>query len=273
MAVLIDPPRWPAYGRLWSHLASDSSLDELHAFADLTGIPRRAFEGDHYDVPAERYRQAVAAGAQEVEGRELLRRLVAAGLRVPKRRGEHIVDSRQAEDDGFGGAPAVIDLVASPHPAPDDRAVGAWVLVTSAAARATTGSATVLLVHGSEGWDLPGGLRRTGQPVMDTVQETLASAGVAVDGGRLEPAGYLRVRPADASGDGARSPWTYRALLRLRVDSVPEQGQATPSADRTEWRPAEEAVSLLVTTPLGPLVGHLLGSRSTGPAHHGERSQ
>ena len=30
MAILIDPPRWPAHGRLWSHLISDASLDELH---------------------------------------------------------------------------------------------------------------------------------------------------------------------------------------------------------------------------------------------------
>ncbi len=86
MAVLIDPPRWPAHGRLWSHLASDRDLDELHAFADRVAIPRRAFEGDHYDVPAERYAQAVAAGAEPVEGRVLLARLVASGLRVPKRR-------------------------------------------------------------------------------------------------------------------------------------------------------------------------------------------
>jgi hypothetical protein len=51
--LLIDQPRWPAHGRLWSHLISDSSLAELHAFADLLGLPPRSFEGDHYDVPAE----------------------------------------------------------------------------------------------------------------------------------------------------------------------------------------------------------------------------
>ena len=53
MAVLIDEPRWWFRGRRWSHLVSDESLDELHAFADLTGIPRRGFQGDHYDVPEE----------------------------------------------------------------------------------------------------------------------------------------------------------------------------------------------------------------------------
>lgn len=85
MAVLIDPPRWPAHGRLWSHLVSDVSFDELHAFAAATEIPPRAFDHDHYDVPQERYRRLVAAGAEPVEARELVRRLTAAGLRRPKR--------------------------------------------------------------------------------------------------------------------------------------------------------------------------------------------
>jgi hypothetical protein len=38
MAILIDDPRWPAHGRLWAHLVSDSDLDELHAFAAANGI-------------------------------------------------------------------------------------------------------------------------------------------------------------------------------------------------------------------------------------------
>ena len=85
MALLIDPPRWPAHGRLWSHLVSDTSLDELHTFALSAGIPARAFDRDHYDVPESSYRMLVAAGACEVEAKELLRRLVASGLRVTGR--------------------------------------------------------------------------------------------------------------------------------------------------------------------------------------------
>lgn len=85
VAVLIDPPAWPAHGTLWSHLVSDSSLAELHAFAARTGVGRRAFDLDHYDVPAERHDALVAAGAEPVGGRELLRRLAASGLRVPAR--------------------------------------------------------------------------------------------------------------------------------------------------------------------------------------------
>ena len=84
MTVLIDPPTWPGHGRLWSHLASDASFEELHAFAEQIGLPRRAFERDHYDVLAERFDDAVAAGAQLVSSREIVRRLHAAGLRRRK---------------------------------------------------------------------------------------------------------------------------------------------------------------------------------------------
>ena len=88
MAVLIDTPVWPWRGRLWSHLVSDVSYEELHAFvARELGIPRRAFQGDHYDIPEDLHAVAVAAGAEPVGCRELLSRLRAAGLRRPKQRG------------------------------------------------------------------------------------------------------------------------------------------------------------------------------------------
>ena len=82
--ILIDPPNAPGHGRLWSHLASDTSYDELHAFAAALGIPARGFDRDHYDVPAERYADVVAAGATPVSSRELVTRLLAAGLRRRK---------------------------------------------------------------------------------------------------------------------------------------------------------------------------------------------
>jgi hypothetical protein len=85
VAILIDDPRWPAHGRLWAHLVSDSSLDELHAFAAANGIPRRGFDRDHYDVPDEAHGRLVAAGARPVDGRTLVRALIASGLRVTAR--------------------------------------------------------------------------------------------------------------------------------------------------------------------------------------------
>lgn len=84
MAIMIDPPAVPSRGRLWSHVASDTSYDELHAFARELGIPERGFDRDHYDVPAEFYDEVVALGAEPVTSRELVRRLVAAGLRRRK---------------------------------------------------------------------------------------------------------------------------------------------------------------------------------------------
>ncbi|HLS92000.1 MAG TPA: DUF4031 domain-containing protein [Microbacterium sp.] len=82
MAILVDTPLWPAHGRLWSHLVSDSGLDELHAFAARAGIPPQAFDLDHYDVPEERVDDLVAAGARRVTAGQLTRALIASGLRV-----------------------------------------------------------------------------------------------------------------------------------------------------------------------------------------------
>ena len=85
MAILIDQPSWPAHGTVWAHLVSDSNLDELHAFAEATGIPRRSFDLDHYDVPETRYGDLVAAGALPVSFREMIVRLRCSGLRVTAR--------------------------------------------------------------------------------------------------------------------------------------------------------------------------------------------
>ncbi|WP_016906501.1 DUF4031 domain-containing protein [Streptomyces xiaopingdaonensis] len=97
MTIYIDAPMWPGHGRMWSHLVSDASYEELHTFAEALGCPRRAFDRDHYDLPSTRYETAVAAGAREVGSKELLRRLTEAGLRRPKRRGPQAEGTRQPE--------------------------------------------------------------------------------------------------------------------------------------------------------------------------------
>jgi hypothetical protein len=79
--ILVDEARWPWRGRRWAHLVSDESYEELHDFAARLGVPRRAFQGDHYDIPAHLRSQALVLGAEAVEARELVRRLRAAGLR------------------------------------------------------------------------------------------------------------------------------------------------------------------------------------------------
>ncbi len=82
VTILIDEARWWHRGQKWCHMVSDESYDELLEFADLVGIPRRAFQGDHFDIPEEYRADMIAAGAEQVESRELLRRLRAAGLRL-----------------------------------------------------------------------------------------------------------------------------------------------------------------------------------------------
>ena len=77
---------WPWRDRRWAHLVSDESYEELHELAGRLGIPRRAFQGDHYDVPADYREQAIALGAVPVTSRELIRRLIDSGLRQRKRR-------------------------------------------------------------------------------------------------------------------------------------------------------------------------------------------
>ena len=91
MSIYIDPPTWPAHGTVFSHLISDVSLTELHEFAATAGISERAFDRDHYDVPAHLYEDLVRAGAKELSGAQLTRTLIASGLRIPlKERPEKI---------------------------------------------------------------------------------------------------------------------------------------------------------------------------------------
>ena len=86
MAILVDDCIWPWRDRLWCHMVSDTSLDELHAFARWIGIPMRAFGGDHYDITEEIRGVAVQEGAIEVSAREVILALRAAGLRTPRQR-------------------------------------------------------------------------------------------------------------------------------------------------------------------------------------------
>lgn len=99
MAVYIDPPVWPGHGRMWSHLVSDVSYEELHAFAERIGAPRRSFDRDHYDLPSASYAAAVAAGAIEVTSKELVQRLTAAGLRRARQGADGAATLRE---DGLG---------------------------------------------------------------------------------------------------------------------------------------------------------------------------
>lgn len=122
MTLLIDPPNASGHGRLWSHLASDESFEELHRFAASLGIPHRGFDRDHYDIPAERYPHVVAAGAVPVSSREVVERLRAAGLRrrkaealAPKKAGRPLVRAARLREGDR------VCVVSPAGPAPCDR--------------------------------------------------------------------------------------------------------------------------------------------------------
>lgn len=226
--MLIDPPRWPAHGRTWSHLVSDDSLGELHSFARRLGVPPRAFSGDHYDVPADRYDEAVRAGAQAVEGKVLLARLVASGLRVPKRRGERFVDSRRVHDWLPESGPAVLDLIASRLPVPAPATVRRLLVTVDARRR-------LLVVPDGPGLRLP-----------DAVT---GATGASTH--RLRPTGFHRLRlggEPPAAYVGPR-PWAYVAYLS------PGAGTLRPGAVGGSWvEAADPQVRRLEAWPLVELV-------------------
>lgn len=83
--ILLDPLRSYAHTKrlttsakpqLWSHMVSDESLEELHAFAERIGMRRAWFQGDHYDLMERMHVKARACGAVLVPSRELARRRV-----------------------------------------------------------------------------------------------------------------------------------------------------------------------------------------------------
>ncbi len=81
MTVLVDECRWPWRGRLWCHLVSDADYNELHRFARQLGIPRVAFQGDHYDLHEQGRVHAIGLGAEAVDSRTLVKALKQSGLR------------------------------------------------------------------------------------------------------------------------------------------------------------------------------------------------
>ncbi|MCI0336189.1 MAG: DUF4031 domain-containing protein [Acidobacteria bacterium] len=85
MAILIDSFYNGARGpmrfrhRRCGHLVSDSSLEELHEFAECLGLRREWLQVKsipHYDLTGEVYGLALERGAILVSSREIVRRAV-----------------------------------------------------------------------------------------------------------------------------------------------------------------------------------------------------
>jgi Protein of unknown function (DUF4031) len=213
VTVLIDPPTWPAHGRRWSHLVSDVSFTELHAFARALHLPPRGFEGDHYDVPEERYHALVAAGAVPVSCRELLQRLGRAGLRRRKRRGERVLSSHRGADGRW------VDVLASRLP-PVHAVRGRYLVVGD--------HRGILAVRDCGIWRLP--YVRDVDPWLDADVASDADPGAAGHG--WSQLGYLRHQPHPPREQPTRSgrhDQTFVDLVLHRMDVVDVVGR--PSAE------------------------------------------
>ncbi|MGH9801680.1 MAG: DUF4031 domain-containing protein [Blastocatellia bacterium] len=91
MAILIDSFQNRARGpfRYWhrrcGHLVSDTSIEELHEFADGLGLRREWFQQKsipHYDLTGSVYELAIERGATLVSSREIVRRAVRLEVQI-----------------------------------------------------------------------------------------------------------------------------------------------------------------------------------------------
>lgn len=246
--ILIDPPAWPHRGRLFSHVASDVSIAELHGFANAVGLHPLSYDGDHYDVPEQRYHEVVAAGAREVSNRELLAAVQGAGLRFRKRRGERPVASIP---DGlpFLREPHVVEMLRSPFEAPAATTIASVTFVRDARNR--------LLLVGSPkrgGWEAPGGWREPGESARQgAAREVAEETGVLLDPAHLRHYGYERIRFATTPADPRLHRTSHVAVFSADhapagVDGIGPEGQAFA------WVDPHEARRRCVAAPWWPLL-------------------
>lgn len=247
--MLIDPPAWPAHGRLWCHLVSDRSFDELHAFAHRAGVPPRGFEGDHYDVPESRYQEMLAAGAKPVSSRELLRRLRASGLRRPKRRGERVLGSNFPASGADDGRRLDVVLSCLPPPWP------ARSLTLVVTASSSDGIAVLLRPDAERVLPEARGTRTHGLEISEAVPTVARQwLGAAWRKAAVEAAaqiGYLRTVATDetAAAAGSRA---NGSLAHADVDLIvhqPVQGNPRPNlVAEGEWLPLRDALDAVPGT-------------------------
>ena len=218
---------------------STTSYAELHEFAERAGISRRAFEGDHYDIPQERHADVVAAGATLVEGRELLVALRDSGLRIPKRTRERVVHS--TSDPAWLPAGSRADVIASRQMDAPPRTV-----VVRAVLRNDRGLFVMDRPDGG-GPDLP--TRAVAQA--ESARQALESLGadLGIGPGDATLLGYVRnVVPAPDPG----YPWPAPTAC-FAVFSVSD-GDGAPASGTGTWCPPERQEAELGERHWWPLV-------------------
>lgn len=80
MTIYVDPSIWPFRGQMYCHMMTDGPVEELHRFADKIGLRRSWFQNKpgipHYDLSPRKRKIAVAKGAVEVTGREMVEKCI-----------------------------------------------------------------------------------------------------------------------------------------------------------------------------------------------------
>ncbi len=190
MTVWIDRPIWPNHGTVFAHLVSDTAYEELHELARAAGLHPRSFDGDHYDVPQQRYAAVLAAGARVTDGADLVRRLNASGLRLRKRKGDRGI--ARVRGLRFASGDVVdADLVLADRPL-DEALVGMAMCFV----RDAGGDFAVVWSPRRREWGSPGGWREADEtPVANAVREVHEECGLIVDPAALRPVGYERFTP------------------------------------------------------------------------------
>ena len=255
MTIWIDQPIWPRHGTVFAHLISDTSLDELHAFAVRVGLHPRSFEGDHYDVPQERYAAVLAAGATSTTGSDVVRRLVASGLRLRKRRGDRPV-ARIPALVFPDGTRASVDLIESDRPVTAPGVFAAMCFVQDAAGR-------FAVVHSPrrDAWGSPGGWREGVESVPEAaVREIREETGLVVGADDLQVCAYERFT-VDGEVRGRWLPGrSYLQVYRTRVfGRAPAMAGTEDDVDGWRWVDRAEFERLCGADFWWPLVPRLFG--------------